>query len=410
MLVAVVAAIKKSEEATKEAAVLLNPEAAVASSPVDVVTFNRLVAEEISLATKAVVVEVSNLENTEAEEALKAAVEAKRWETVGVVSAIMLTVIDKDPVNLDLREEVMESPEINTGPTMNPHQSQSSRAALVEEAPTQEVEENPVTSQKNNTKDPHKTMLIAEMKAIKSKTPSITSKLPMKNLGMNNVTMSSGLTKNTSPPIEMTSMSNLPAINRTWVAKVITSEEEIEAEAVVVVILNNPTTEVATILNTKTTINAKDMAHTRMTTMKTLSPRITVVEEGTVQNAEVCGCAVGSKTEAEVIEEPSEDTAVAIKKEAAIKLAVDTVAIEATSEEGTETSMEKEVASIPKEVEHLNEAAATATTKASQKIKQNISTAIKMENSTRSNSRREVQTTKLTEEESNLLSIGSAKR
>jgi hypothetical protein len=33
-----------------------------------------------------------------------------------------------------------------------------------------------------------------------------------------------------------------------------------------------------------------------------------------------------------------------------------------------------------------------------------------MENSTRSNSRREVQTTKLTEEESNLLSIGSAKR
>lgn len=252
-------------------------------------------------------------------------------------------------------------------------------------------------------------MLIAETKAINRKTQSIImSKLLMRNLGINKVTMNSGLIKNTSPT-EMISMSNLPDTNRIiriLLEKMITIEEEIEAGAVVVAVLKKQTKEVATILKTATTINDKDMA-TRMTEMKSPSPRTTAVEEGMAQNEEACECEADSKTEAEVTEEASEDTAVAIKKEAAIKLAVDTVAIEATSEEGTETSMEKEAGSTLKEAEHLNEAAATATTKTSQKIKQNISTASKMEIY---KNRMEVQTTKLTEEKSNLLSIGSAKR
>jgi len=377
MLAEVVAVTLKLEEATKEAGVLLNPEAAAALSPVDAVTINRLVVEETSLAMKAAVVEVSNQKNTEVEEVvLKAEAEAedKRWETVGVVSAILLTVNDKNRGNKELREEVMESQEINIDPTMNPHQSQSSRVALAVEAATHVVEENTAPCLKNNTKDRHKIMLIAEPKAIMSN-------LPMKNLGINKATTISDLIKNTSPsPTGMISMSNLPDTNRIKILleKVITIEEEIEAAVAVVAVLKKQTTEVATILNTVTTIKDKDMEF-RTKKMKSPSPRITAVEEVMAQNEEACECEVGSKTEAVVIEEASEDTAVAIKKEAATKLAVDTVAIEATSEELRETSMEKEVDSSLKEVERLNEAVATATTKTNQKTKQNISTAIKMD-------------------------------
>jgi len=375
MLAEVVAVTLKLEEATKEAGVLLNPEAAAALSPVDAVTINRLVVEETSLAMKAAVVEVSNQKNTEVEEVvLKAEAEAedKRWETVGVVSAILLTVNDKNRGNKELREEVMESQEINIDPTMNPHQSQSSRVALAVEAATHVVEENTAPCLKNNTKDRHKIMLIAEPKAIMSN-------LPMKNLGINKATTISDLIKNTSPT-GMISMSNLPDTNRIKILleKVITIEEEIEAAVAVVAVLKKQTTEVATILNTVTTIKDKDMEF-RTKKMKSPSPRITAVEEVMAQNEEACECEVGSKTEAVVIEEASEDTAVAIKKEAATKLAVDTVAIEATSEELRETSMEKEVDSSLKEVERLNEAVATATTKTNQKTKQNISTAIKMD-------------------------------
>lgn len=375
MLAEVVAVTLKLEEATKEAGVLLNPEAAAALSPVDAVTINRLVVEATSLAMKAAVVEVSNQKNTEVEEVvLKAEAEAedKRWETVGVVSAILLTVNDKNRGNKELREEVMESQGINIDPTMNPHQSQSSRVALAVEAATHVVEENTAPCLKNNTKDRHKIMLIAEPKAIMSN-------LPMKNLGINKATTISDLIKNTSPT-GMISMSNLPDTNRIKILleKVITIEEEIEAAVAVVAVLKKQTTEVATILNTVTTINDKDMEF-RTKKMKSPSPRITAVEEVMGQNEEACECEVGSKTEAEVIEEASEDTAVAIKKEAATKLAVDTVAIEATSEELRETSMEKEVDSSLKEVERLNEAVATATTKTNQKTKQNISTAIKMD-------------------------------
>jgi len=375
MLAEVVAVTLKLEEATKEAGVLLNPEAAAALSPVDAVTINRLVVEATSLAMKAAVVEVSNQKNTEVEEVvLKAEAEAedKRWETVGVVSAILLTVNDKNRGNKELREEVMESQEINIDPTMNPHQSQSSRVALAVEAATHVVEENTAPCLKNNTKDRHKIMLIAEPKAIMSN-------LPMKNLGINKATTISDLIKNTSPT-GMISMSNLPDTNRIKILleKVITIEEEIEAAVAVVAVLKKQTTEVATILNTVTTIKDKDMEF-RTKKMKSPSPRITAVEEVMAQNEEACECEVGSKTEAVVIEEASEDTAVAIKKEAATKLAVDTVAIEATSEELRETSMEKEVDSSLKEVERLNEAVATATTKTNQKTKQNISTAIKMD-------------------------------
>merc|ERR1712166_197674 len=315
--------------------------------------------------------------NTEVEEVvLKAEAEAedKRWETVGVGSAILLTVNDKNRGNKELRGEVMESQEINIDPTMNPHQSQSSRVALAVEAATHVVEENTAPCLKNNTKDRHKIMLIAEPKAIMSN-------LPMQNLGINKATTISDLIKNTSPT-GMISMSNLPDTNRIKILleKVITIEEEIEAAVAVVAVLKKQTTEVATILNTVTTIKDKDMEF-RTKKMKSPSPRtrITAVEEVMAQNEEACECEVGSKTEAVVIEEASEDTAVAIKKEAATKLAVDTVAIEATSEELRETSMEKEVDSSLKEVERLNEAVATATTKTNQKTKQNISTAIKMD-------------------------------
>jgi len=132
-----VALITKLEVAMREAGVLSNLEAVEVLNPVDVVTINRIEAEENDLLMKAMAEVVLNLENIEVEEVTKAEAEVKIWETVGVVSVTLQILRDKD---LDLKEVATENLETNTGLTMNLHQSQLSKVALVEEAVTHAVE------------------------------------------------------------------------------------------------------------------------------------------------------------------------------------------------------------------------------------------------------------------------------
>lgn len=376
------AMITKLEVVTRESGALLNPEAVEVLSPVDVVTINRLVVEETDLPMKATAEVVLSLENTEVEEVTKAEVEVKIRETVGVVSATLLTLRDKDP---DLKGVVTVNKEINTGLTMNPHLSQLSREALAEEAGTHEEEVIMVPSQKNKT-----TVLNKILAAVVTrKTQNIM--LHMSHDPNKPTTMSSGPIR----PIEMTSMCSLLVTNRILISleRMITREEDIEAEAVAT--LKNQTIG-GVVITSKTT---KDPGQPME---KMISPTAMVAVEGMAPKEVACVCEVGSKIEAEEIEEVSEDTAVVIKKEAAIKLVEDTVATEATSEEEIETST-KEEGSI--QTEEHKEAVGRATTKANLKTRQNISRTTKMENL---QSRKEVM--KLTEEKSNWLSIGSAKR
>jgi hypothetical protein len=295
---------------------------------------------------------------------------------VGVVSATLRTLRDKD---LDLKEVGTENLETNTGLTMSLHQSRLSKVALVEEAGTHAEEVSMAPSRKNNTAILSKIMT-AETKVVTRKTLNIMQQL----LTSLDPTL---MSLDPISPTEMISMFSLLVTNKilTLQERMTTKEEGIEAEAVAT--LKNQIIVVATI--TSKTTNDPDLP---MAKMKSLI--VMPVAEAMEPKEAACVCVEASRIEAVEIEEASEDTVAETKKEVDIKLAEDTVVIEATSEEEIENSM-TEVGSIPRRED--NEAVDRATTLTNLKNRENTS---KMENS-QTSSRKEVTTMKLTEEKSN---------
>jgi len=175
--------------------------------------------------------------------------------------------------------------------------------------------------------------MTTETKVVTRKTPNIMQQLPT---SLDPTLMSLDPISH----IEMISMSNLLVTNKIIIfqEKMTTKEEDIEGEAVAT--LKNQIIVVATITNK--TINDPDLSMEKVKSIK-----IMLVAEAMVLKEVVSVCVEVSRKEAVEIEEALEDTAVETKKEVAIKLAEDTAAIEATSEEEIENSM-TEVGSNPR--------------------------------------------------------------